>query len=281
MKYKEFQSGAIEVPSSSVAAWNTGAAISRYTETCAEHTIAAFDVVNRDVSNQLFFRFLSGWDSLAQRLYSPVFGAIASFVEITQGSATTAENAVTQSQRMKRVENITQLSNAYGNNSAIPANQRGTVLCSVADVQLLDMQFQRQAGSGDVEILGIFKGGLEGISSLFEVTTVGGTSAWIDCRAYGYAGFEVLNTGGTTLTDFSVEIRRHPLGTSNSVSLNLAPFVESNPVKRIQRIRNLNPGTLTVGDRGQVDFDITEAHSIRFVLTPTNAQATIRGILKG
>lgn len=281
MKYKEFQSGAIEVPSSSVAAWNTGAAISRYTETCAEHTIAAFDVVNRDVSNQLFFRFLSGWDSLAQRLYSPVFGTIAGFLEITQGSVTAGENSGNLSHRMKRVENITQLSNAYGNNSAIPANQRGTVFCSVADVQILEMQLQRQAGSGDVEILGIFKGGLEGISSLFEVTTVGGTSAWIDCRAYAYAAFEVVNTGGETLTNFSVEIRRHPLGTSNSVSLNASNFVESNPIRRLQRVRSLNPTTLVASGIAQVDFDITEAHSIRFVIAFTSAQCTIRGVLKG
>jgi len=278
MKYKEFQSGEIEVPvAASVAAWNTGAAITSYEETCSEHTIAAFDILNTG-SAQLFLRLLGGWDSLAQKLYSPVYGAIGFFAAL---ASDTADVNITLAIRLKRTEGLSAVSNAYGNNAAVAANSRAIILTSVADVQILLIQLQRQSGTVPAQIAGIFKGGLEGISSLFEVTTVGGTSAWIDCRAYGYAGFEVLNTGGTTLTNFSVEIRRHPLGTSNSVSLNLAPFVEFNPIKRTQRIRNLNPGTLTVGNRGQVDFDITEAHSIRFVVAFTSAQATIRGVLKG
>ena len=143
------------------------------------------------------------------------------------------------------------------------------------------IQLQRQSGTVPAQIAGIFKGGLEGISSLFEVATVSGTSTWIDCRAYGYAAFEVVNTGGTTLTNFSVEIRRHPLGNSNSVSLNASNLVESNPIRRLQRVRSLNPTTLVASGIAQVDFDITEAHSIRFVIAFTSAQCTIRGVLKG
>ena len=281
MKYKEFQSGLITVPENLIAAsWDTGVGIERFEETCAEYNIVSLDVINRGTSG-LMIRDFQGWDSLAQKLYSPIRTITAQKADFISSSGASAVNGNNLAIRLKRTENITSIVNTYGTNSFIAAGARGIVLASVADMQIMAMQFQRQVTPGDMEVMGIFKGALEGISNVFSVTTTAGTSDWVDCRAYGYAGFEVINNGGTALTSCSVDIRRHPLGINDLFSLNAAPFVEENPVRRIQRIRNNNPATITSGLTGRVDFDVTEAHSIRFVIAPTNAQVIVRGILKG
>jgi len=262
MKHKEFQTGILEA--------TAGAPDSQVRETCAEYKTFAVDILNH-TGTALTLISLLGYDSLGQLLYSPVYGGIAGASDFSGNITATSLNNLAV--RLKRLEG------AGGGN--IPAGFSAVFYSSIADSQIVSMQFRQTSGSGTFEVMGLFKGSIEGISNLFEVTTAIGVSAWVDCRAYGYTGFEVVNSGSVALTSCSAEVRRHPLGTSDGLGLNFAPFAETNPMRRLQRIRNLNPATLTVGNRSQIDLDITEAHSIRFVIAPTNAQATIRGVLKG
>ena len=283
MKYKEFQSGLLTVPENLTAAsWDTGIGIERFEETCAEHTIVALDVINRGTSG-LMIRDFQGWDSLAQKLYSPVRTITAQKADFISGTGGSAQNFDNAAIRLKRTENITSIVNTYGTNSFIAAGARGSVVVSVADIQIMVMQFQRQVTPGDMEVMGIFKGSLEGISNLFQVATTAGTSDWVDCRSYGFVGLELENTGSVAYTTFSVEIRRHPLGISSSLPVNAAPFASASVPRRLQRIRIQNPSLLPAGERSQVDLDMTEAHSIRFIVTSASGspQATIRGVLKG
>jgi hypothetical protein len=266
MQYKEFRSGLVDI--------NTPTASRLFEETCSGYRILSFDVVNSG-STALTITNFGGWDSLAQKLYSNVYSQIAASLEFQNSLTAEAQNNM--SIRFRRFENI-----STSTPGSIAAGTRGLICTLIDDCQIFWCNAARPSGSGAAEALGIFKGALEGVSSLFEVVTDNtGKTPWIDCRAYGSIGFEVVNTGSQTQTAFTVEIRRHPEGGNSSVALFQANFSATNPLVRYQRIRSDNGTAQTPGGRSIVDFNIEEAHSIRFTTLPITGQLGIKGVLKG
>lgn len=268
MKFKEFRTG--------LTLRNNTTPERLFEEPCSEYKTAALDIINYGLS-QINVTGFGGWDSIGEKLYSSVYGRIASSVDFQNNLTAETQNNVAI--RFRRFENI---------NSVVPgaiaAGQRGIILTNVDDCQIFWFNVtQTTVGStGDVETLGILKGALEGVTSLFEVVTdATGKTGWVDCRAYGAMCFDVTNTGSQTQGSLQIETRRHPDGVSSLFSFSSANFIASSPVSRFQRSRSGSPSAASAGGRTVVDWLVDEAHSVRFVTLPITGQLTVRGVLKG
>lgn len=269
MKFKEFTTGLVPR--------DTTTPSRLFEENCAEYRNLSFEVTNKGATALTVTGF-GGWDSIGEKLYSSVFGVIATPTDLQNNVTAEAQNNV--GIRLRRLELV-----GTASGGSISANSTGIISTNIDDCQIFWCDATRASGTGDAEVFGIFKGSIEAISNTFElVTDATGKTPWLDCRAYGFMATEIINTGSQTLTTLSIEIRRHVLG-----SIAVIPFTsavgaastDSNPTRLIQRVRVGSSPASAPGGRNIVDWQIVDAHSIRFAITPTTAQLTFRGILKG
>jgi len=280
MQYKEFDFGDTEIAAATAAQWNTGFGIATLQQSCPEHLTCGIEI--QATIQDVFIRFIGGHDSLSQQLYSSVYSTTRYFGDsaFALGSAESASNV---SIRLKIVEGVFLIADSYGTAAKIAVNTSGFFYFSTADMQDCFIQLQAKTAGAIARPIGILKGSLEGISAFFEVVTdATGFTSFVDCRAYGFAGFEVKNTGSVNFTGFQIEFRRHSQGVVSIQSFSAGSLISSNPISRLQRVRgSFAPATLPAGSSIAIDYNISDIHSFRFKVLPTTAQATIKGILKG
>lgn len=169
--------------------------------------------------------------------------------------------------------------------------------------QLIYFQAQANTTATNVRVAGIAKGGWENEFDLFDVTTSSGF-AQIDCQAFGAAGIEVKNNGGTALTAFGLELRPSSISAATSWR-RIAGFISGsggsndfssvansalvNPMFWLVRcsgvslypLSGANPYTIPAGGSAFIDVNIVDAAQMRFFAAPTANPVQIRGVLKG
>lgn len=286
MRYKTFDFGETPIPFSTVAEWDSGKGIIQLTETCAEYSTCSIGI--QAIGANINPRFLGGWDTLGQFLYSNVYGTTGLKDQLSTAGGFHGEATNNVAKRLRRVQNTYTISNSYGANCLVSTTAGGgtggLIYCSVVDCSIILLQIQSQLSGASARVLGNFKGSAEGISTLFDGVTIGGFSDWIDCKNYGSCTVELVNSGSPSLTNVSFGTRAHELGAIFLQSLTTTaalPFTSNNPIRILQEVRRNNPSSLTPTASSQLSLDVTHAHSFRFQITPTNAQVTYRGVLQG
>jgi hypothetical protein len=266
MKYKEFQTGLIPIIFTNQRFFE---------ETCGEYSTVSMEIVNRGTT-VMDVRLIGGWDSIAAKIAtSSVYGITVNQTDFSSTPQLTAAGQNNVAIRLIRAEGISSAGQVAANNA-----QAG-IYMSTADMQIFYFNAGR-TGTGDAEAYGIFKGSLEGISTLFQTATItnGNPSAWIDCRAYSTMSFELHNTGATALSGLQGARRRHALITSpTQIVFGLTDTFSTNPMDIIQQVRNAPTGAATATGRTAIDINVGDLHSIQFSVA--SGTCVVRGVLKG